>query len=108
MHGAAITAVTSTSAISHAPGRDKPVARLVWHVKHKYGPTVQRALQPIRDAVDPYWNHPAFVKQRKRVKYVFWRAARTVYPLMTGENAPTEVGSYYGTTGIFPLPLTRA
>jgi hypothetical protein len=73
-----------------------------------YLPTIQRRLQPIlqpvRDAVRPYWQHPAFVRQRKRARYALWRLGGTVLPVLGGEPVPSEVGSYCGTTGFTTAP----
>jgi hypothetical protein len=74
----------------------------------RYLPTIQKRLQPIaqpvRDAVRPYWQHPAFVRQRKRARYALWRLRATVLPVLGGEPVPSEVGSYRGTTGFTTAP----
>jgi hypothetical protein len=74
----------------------------------RYLPTIQKRLQPIaqpvRDAVRPYWQHPAFVRQRKRARYALWRLRATVLPVLGGEPVPSEVGSYHGTTGFTTAP----
>jgi hypothetical protein len=54
---------------------------------------------PIRDALKPYWNHPSFVKQRKRIKYLTDRLKKRILPGLTGEYPPSEISSYQGTTG---------
>mmetsp|Transcript_8230 Transcript_8230/g.27654 ORF Transcript_8230/g.27654 Transcript_8230/m.27654 type:complete len:791 (+) Transcript_8230:298-2670(+) len=100
------TVSTIASLKSHPPPKEEAWERFKWEFKHNYGYRIQEKMKPIKDFLLPYWQHPAFVKQRKRAKYVLNRITKRTIPIFTGEYAPSEISSYQGTTGFTSAPPT--
>ena len=117
---------TIASLKSHPPPKEEAWERFKWEFKHNYGyrvismhfcllvmiaihdTQIQEKLKPIKDFLLPYWQHPAFVKQRKRAKYILNRITKRTIPIFTGEYAPSEISSYQGTTGFTSAPPTAS
>eukprot|EP00960_Hanusia_phi_P062338 765116-Hanusia_phi.AAC.7 len=102
------TVSTIASLKSHPPPKEEAWERFKWEFKHNYGYRIHEKIKPIKDFLLPYWQHPAFVKQRKRARYILNRITKRTIPIFTGEYAPSEISSYQGTTGFTSAPATAS